>query len=227
MTNLSDQAQRLLLRDGFLGDGETHGGLWFLGFRGGGETHPDPNVQTDSKSSKWWQPSGNEDHTSRSTITLFESLFSAAVSKTKKNTVLYESENLWRAGSGTAHINLFPIEGPGTDDHSDEQIRKFGFDSNLQYQNKVRTVRFSEILNDIKSKVPAAVICFGKTSWTPVYRQCLGLEMDDPSTDKEKRFFIFEDRRILIMNHFAKGWITQYDRLFVVQKLAEWKVQIP
>jgi hypothetical protein len=225
MTNAKGLGQGMLRRDGFLGDGETHGGLWFLGFRGG-KTDPVPNIGTEGSLSKWWQPDGTGDPTTRSTISLFESMFAAAVSKTEKNSILYEAANLWHAGSGTAHINLFPIEGPGSNDNSDEQCRNFGFVSSSQYQNEVRTVRFSDIRNDIKSKEPAAVICFGR-SWKEDYRLCLDLKNDKSSEDCKERFIIFEDRKILIMNHFAMGWITPYDRFFVAKKLAEWKVQIP
>jgi hypothetical protein len=218
MTELNEKARNLLSDGGYLGDGETHDGLWFLGFRGGGETGPELQ--------KWWKPDGTEDKTDQSTISLFESIFSAAVSRTEKNCVRYENEHLWHAGSGTAHINLFPIEGPGTEGVTDEEWDKYGFKSNPEYEETVRSVRFPQILKDIKSKEPAAVICFGIT-WEKEYRQCLGLENAKCTGDEKKRIRIFEDRKILIMNHFGHNWITQYDRLTVVKKLAEWKVQIP
>jgi hypothetical protein len=224
---LSERARRLLSCDGFLGDGVTEGGLWFLGFRGGGKTDPGPSLTPDSSSPKWWQPTGKEDLTSRSMISLFESMFAAAISKTGKNAVHYENENLWRTGSGTAHINLFPIEGPRTTEHSDDQCRKYGFESNERYQKEVRTVRFREIRNDIKSKNPAAIICFGRHTWADAFKECLALESDAARSDDKGRFIIFDDRKILIMNHFANNWITQYDRLFVIKTFMEWKVQIP
>lgn len=220
-------SDRLLQR---LGWGDPIGGIWFVGYREGSIHDLNdldwlPNLEYLNRN-PWSTCIKMTVRPEKSLIGFVESAIASSVSKTNHIAIDYEFSALWQPNSSTCHMNLLPLGKPGSDEYDDDYIMKFGFQSRSDFYERVFKERYPLVQKQIELCHPKAIICFGK-QWWPEYEKVFCTGVDLPHSDTLSRTKIYNDKRLILVNHFSNGNITQYDRLEIVKCLRKWKVSIP
>ena len=144
----------------------------------------------------------------------------------KKEWKDYRRNKLWREGSKTCNINIYPLSKDSLKSSFPKCYRElFGIDNWEDYKKIVREQRFRKIRNFYKEKQPQAIICYGKSYWSE-FEEVFELDKGKSEEYVDKLIKIYTEKRIILTRHFSKGFRDDICE-FIIEKLKEWNVEIP
>lgn len=144
----------------------------------------------------------------------------------KKEWKDYRRNKLWKEGSKTCNINIYPLGKKSLKSSFPKCYKElFGIENWEDYKEIVEGQRFQKIREFRKEKQPQAIICYGKSHWSE-FEKVFELEKEKSEEYVDKLTKIYPERRVILTRHFSNGFSDDICE-FIVEKLKEWNVEIP
>jgi hypothetical protein len=138
----------------------------------------------------------------------------------------YQECKLWKEGSKTCNINIYPLGKDSLKSSFPKCYRKlFGVDNWENYKKIVEEQRFKRIWDFYREKQPQAIICYGKSHWSE-FEKIFELDKEKSEEYVDKSTKIYPEKRVILTRHFSNGFRDDICE-FIVEKLKEWDVEIP
>ena len=140
----------------------------------------------------------------------------------------YRKNKLWKKGSKTCNINLYPLGKKSLKDSFPKCYNElFGIDVNsLEYYEKlVREKRFFRIQEFYNERQPEAIICYGKSYWHD-FEEAFKLSGEEFEEYPDLKVKIYPCKRIILTRHFSRGFGNNICE-FIIEKLEKWSIKLP
>jgi len=219
----STPEDRLRVVNEWLGWGDPHGGLWFIGVEEG-TTFTEQIV-----SSRRGRFQFVEDERNRNSPVALRTANVVCRLTGNGSTRQYRNSRMGHRGSGVFNGNLFPLGKPSLADWPKEYGNLFGLTrSGYQARHGLLAARRHQLFRGLRRRSrPQAIICFGKAYW----QEFEDLFVSNPSqavhVDKHE-MRVYKSDRVVLTPHFSRGSLmpnTALDHL--VEILKRWSVTLP
>lgn len=230
-----------LAANAYLGWGEPHRGVWFVGleeadgwfdlpadevvrrYRALGEVSP----ATTQRDFTTLGPAGRSIRHTTSRILSAVSERAQAEPESERWR-WYHDNQLWAPGSMTFQANLYPLGKPSRASwpSSFEGLFGFGPDDRERYRQTIADTRWPKLRARWEYDRPTATICFGGEAW-PDFRTVFGVS-STPRQLSNGKIQIHDAERVILTYFFSYGHVTNTDADAVGAVLRnDWKVRIP
>jgi hypothetical protein len=216
----------------YLGWGEPHGGLWFVGLE---EASPwtEQDLQRLQDAAEFSPHTADLDLASLgrkgSAVRSLTSRIAHQCSESYANRTRQEyfKEQFWRPGCKLLQLNFYPLGKSSWADWPSEYEVLFGLTQKdrAEYERMVKLDRFARINARWKSYCPQAVICFGKVAWN-VAVEVFDLS-DDSASSLAPNVRAYPTPRVILTPFFSYRQISGSDADVIGRQLKEWGVKLP
>jgi hypothetical protein len=230
-----------LAANAYLGWGEPHRGVWFVGleeadgwfdlpadeivrrYRALGEVSP----ATTQRDFAALGPAGRSiRHTTSRILSAVSERAQAEPASERWR--WYHDHQLWAAGSMTFQANLYPLGKPsrGSWPATFEDLFGFGPDDRERYRQAVAETRWPRLRARRDEDHPAATICFGGEAWAD-FRTIFRVT-STPRQLAEGKIHVHDAERVILTYFFSYGHVTNSDADAIGALLRDdWKVRVP
>jgi hypothetical protein len=218
----------------FLGWGDPHGGIWFVGIEEASDWSEDSVHKLRESAGKLYVPETEFVWVKKKTRQgggireyISKICFALSAKYQTKSWQTFRDENLWAEGSKVFQTNLYPLGKATLEEWPAAYAKLFGFGAADRkfYREAVLRERFPLIRKHREDFSPQATVAFGASARED-FLILFGLRSEDLAP-LEKDIYVAEKEKIIFCPFFAFGHMDNAKTQTVVAKLNSWKVKLP